>query len=337
MNKFFTTMGIVAIAALMVSCTGKKEEKKEVKEEVPKVKVQPVYAENVAQLSEYTATVEAFKTNNISSSTGNRIKRIMVDVGSRVGAGQAVVVLDDVSVTQQEISLANQKRDLERARELVKIGGGTQQAVDQLQAQYDATARSLRMLKENTVLTSPVSGVVTAKNFDAGDLPAGPLLVIEQQQPLKVVVNVNESDMPHVTKGMSVPVKFDTFEGEVFSGQVYLIHPTVDPNTRTFQVEITINNAGGKLKTGMFARVNFNFGAHDNIVVPDKAVIKQVGSGVRYVYVLQSDGTVKYTEIELGRRLEDRYEVLSGLKNGDQVVTAGQSRLIDGAKVEIMK
>ncbi|MBR1935850.1 MAG: efflux transporter periplasmic adaptor subunit, partial [Muribaculaceae bacterium] len=65
--------------------------------------------------------------------------------------------------------------------------------------------------------------------------------------------------------------------------------------------------------------------------------IKQVGSGVRYVYVLQSDGTVKYTEIELGRRLEDRYEVLSGLKNGDQVVTAGQSRLIDGAKVEIMK
>ena len=339
MKKILATLSATSLACLaLLSCTSDKDTKGDKKaEELPLVEVQAVYGEDVTQLSEYTATVEAFKTNNISSSTGNRIKRILVDVGSRVGAGQAVVILDDVSVEQQQIAIANQKRDLDRAKELVKIGGGTQQTVDQLQAQYDANVRALKMLKENTVLTSPVSGVVTAKNFDAGDLPGGPILVIEQQQPLKVVVSVNESEMPHIRIGQAVPVKFDTFEGETFNGTVHLIHPTVDPATRTFQVEITINNAGGKLKTGMFARVNFNFGTHHNIVVPDRAVIKQTGSGVRYVFVLQSDGTVKYTEVELGRRDGDRYEVLSGLQNGDQVVVAGQSRLTDGKKVQLKK
>jgi RND family efflux transporter MFP subunit len=226
---------------------------------------------------------------------------------------------------------------VERARELVKIGGGTQQAVDQLQAQYDATARAIRTMQENTVLTSPVSGVVTAKNYDAGDLPAGlPILTIEQQQPLKVIVNVNESEYPHVRKGMPVSVTFDTYGDEVFQGQVYLIHPTVDATSRTFQVEVTITNRQDKVRTGMFARVAFNYGSTMSIVVPDRAVQKQVGSGVRYVWVYQG-GEVELREVELGQRLEDRYEVKGGLSAGSQVVIAGASRLHDGAKVQLKK
>ncbi|MBP5561519.1 MAG: efflux RND transporter periplasmic adaptor subunit [Muribaculaceae bacterium] len=336
LKQFKTFLSLMLIATLAVACTGKGNDKKETKEELPLVEVQSVYAENVAQTSEYTATVEAFKTNNIMSSTGNRIKRLLVDVGSHVRAGQAVVILDDVSIDQQRITIANLKRELERAKELVKIGGGTQQAVDQLQAQYDAAVRALRNLEENTVLTSPISGVVTVKNFDSGDLPAGqPILVIEQQQPLKVVVNVNESDYPHLSEGMPVEVRFDTYEGESFTGVVHNIHPTISPATRTFEVEVTINNQQNKIRTGMFARVFFNFGQSHSIVVPDRAIIKQVGSGVRYVYVLQNDNTVKFTQVELGRRIGDRYEIKSGLSSGDRVVTAGYSRLSDGAKVQI--
>lgn len=337
--KSVKSLLVLALAAtLATACTGKKEEQKKTDAQPQEqlVEVQAVFAENVAQNSEYSATVEAFKTNNIMSSTGNRIKRLLVDVGSNVRAGQAVVILDDVSIDQQRIAIANQKRELDRAKELVKIGGGTQQTVDQLQAQYDASVRALRNLQENTVLTSPISGVVTVKNFDSGDLPAGqPILVIEQQQPLKVIVNVNESDFPHVKKGMPVAVKFDTYEGEVFNGSVYNIHPTISPSTRTFEVEVTINNQNNKLRTGMFARVFFNFGQASSIVVPDRAVIKQTGSGVRFVYLLQPDGTVKFTEVQLGRRLEDRYQVLEGLHNGDKVVVAGQSKLVDGAKVKV--
>lgn len=334
----FNYYAIALLVALMSSaCTGKDEAKKETKEELPLVKVATVLEEEVPQTSEYTATVEAFKTNNIASSTSNRIKRILVDVGSAVRAGQSLVILDDVNIAQQEIAMANQRRDLERAKELVRIGGGTQQAVDQLQAQYDANARALRTMRENTVLTSPVSGVVTAKNYDAGDLPAGqPILVIEQQQPLKVIVSVNESEYPQVKVGQTVTVKLDTYGDEEFTGRVHLIHPTIDVTTRTFQVEVTIDNRANKVRTGMFARVTFNYGMRHNVVVPDRAIQKQTGSGVRYVFV-NNGGTVEWREVELGRRMGDRYEVLGGLVSGTQVVVSGQSRLIDGAKVEVAK
>ena len=329
---------IVMLMLVLASCSSKDDKKAtQVKEELPVVEVVTIGEEAVKQTSEYTGTVEAFKTNNISSNSGARIKRILVDVGSRVARGQRLVILDDVNIAQQQIALANTKRELDRARELVKIGGGTQQTVDQLQAQYDATARAIRTMQENTVLTSPVSGVVTAKNYDAGDLPAGlPVLTIEQQQPLKVIVNVNESEYPHVRKGMPVSVTFDTYGDEVFQGQVYLIHPTVDATSRTFQVEVTITNRQDKVRTGMFARVAFNYGSTMSIVVPDRAVQKQVGSGVRYVWVYQG-GEVELREVELGQRLEDRYEVKGGLSAGSQVVIAGASRLHDGAKVQLKK
>jgi hypothetical protein len=327
--------GVALITA--TACSGKKKQEVKVeKEEAPIVETQLASEETVQLTSEYTATVEAFKTNSISATGMNRIKRIMVDVGSHVHAGQALVALDDVNIAQQQIAMAAQRRDLNRARELVRIGGGTQQAVDQLQAQYDANARALRTMQENTVLTSPISGVVTTRNYNNGDLPSGlPILVIEQQQPLKVVVDVNETDLPKIKKGMGVNVTFDTYEGENFGGQVYLIHPTIDPTSRTFKVEVTINNRGDKVHSGMFGRVTFNFGSSRNVVISDKAVQKQPGSGVRYVYTAEDNGTVKFREITLGRRLDNRWEVLSGLTPGMKVVTAGQSKLSNGTKVRM--
>ena len=192
-------------------------------------------------------------------------------------------------------------------------------------------------MQENTVLTSPVSGVVTAKNFNNGDLPQGAILVVEQIQPVKVVVNVVETEFPKVKVGMPVSVKFDVYGDETFNGKVYLIHPSVDPTTRTFQVEVTIPNTDLRIRSGMFARVTFNYGSKLSVVVPDMAVQKQTGSAVRYVYVLNANGTVTFREIQLGRRLKDRYEVTGGLSSNTKVVTSGQSRLSDGAKVRVEK
>lgn len=390
--KSFSTL--VLIAALMASCSGKDDKKGlQNNDETPIVQVQSVYAENVAETSEYSATVEAFKTNYITSSTGNRIKNILVDVGSRVGAGQAVVILDNVSAVNQqsaiagqqasvanqdaalasqeaslkseEINLARQKKDLDRAKELVRIGGGTQQTVDQLQAAYDAaqealkarkraleasrtslnasrtslgaSQRSMQTVQENTILRSPISGVVTARNYDAGDLPGGPILTIQQMNPLKVVVNVNEEEFPKVRIGMPVSITFDAVPGETFNGSVYTINPEIDQATRTFKVEVTISNGAGKVSAGMFARVKFNYGTVNHIVVPDRAVVKMQGAGTRYVFVYNPNGTVRYVEVKLGQRLGDRYEILSGLSSGDRVVIAGQSRLTDGTKVQLQE
>ena len=135
---------------------------------------------------------------------------------------------------------------------------------------------------------------------------------------------------------MPVSVTFDTYGDEIFQGQVYLIHPTIDATSRTFEVEIAITNRQDKIRTGMFARVNFNYGTHQSVTVPDRAVQKHVGSGLRYVWVYQG-GEVEFREVELGQRLEDRYEVLGGLVPGTQVVISGAARLQDGAKVQLKK
>lgn len=336
MNQKIKLLSVAAFALLLFSCTEKKEKAVE-KDELPLVGIEKVTMEAVPQISEYTATVEAFKTNNITANMSNRIKRILVDVGSRVSAGQRVVVLDDVNIEQMKVRLANQKRDLDRAKELLKIGGGTQQTVDQIQTEYEASHRSYVNMMENTVLVSPISGVVTARNYDNGDMTSGlPILTIEQMQPVKVIVNVSENDFPKLRVGMKVKVSLDVYENEEFTGTIYLIHPTIDAATRTFQVEVTIPNKDNRVRSGMFARVEMQFGVQNHVVVPDKAVVKQTGSGNKYVYVYK-DGKVNYVQVQLGQRLNDRYELISGVENNSEVVTAGQTRLADGAKVQLAK
>ncbi|MDD2961025.1 MAG: efflux RND transporter periplasmic adaptor subunit [Muribaculaceae bacterium] len=327
---------LVCTSLLICSCTSKEETSK-AKETLPLVNVELVKEEAVPQIVDYTATIESYKTNNITTSTANRIKKILVDVGSNVSAGQTVVILDDVNIEQMKIRLQNKKLDYDRAVELLKIGGGTQQSVDQLQTEYEAYKRSFANMQENTRLVSPISGVVTARNFDNGDMTSqNPILTIEQIQPVKVIVNVSEQDFTKIYLGLGVIVKLDVYGEQEFTGKVSLIHPTIDPRTRTFQVEINIPNSGSKIRPGMFARVQVNYGTNNRVVVPDQAVVKQTGSGNKYVYVYK-DGKVSYNKVELGQRLDNRYELISGVDNNSQVVVSGQSALSDGASVELLK
>lgn len=307
-------------------------------EELPKVDVMQVFSQEVPQITEYTATVEAFKTNNITTSTPNRIKSILVDIGAKVSKGQRLVVLDNVNIDQLKVRLDNTEREYNRAVKLLEIGGGTQQAVDQLRTELEASRRQYANMVENTVLLSPISGVVTARNYDPGDMTGQlPILTIEQVRPVKVIVNVSESEYSKVHNGMKAAIRLDVFGDEEFTGTVHLIHPTIDASTRTFTVEITIDNADERVRPGMFARVTLNFGETEHVVVPDRAVVKQSGSGNKYVYVLNpADSTVSYNRVELGRRIDNTYEVLSGVDNNAYVVTSGQTRLTDGSRVEVM-
>ena len=337
MKSINKLMSVACASALLFSCSGKQEQAATATEELPLVTIEKVTEEDVPQIVSYTATVEPFKTNNISASSANRIKSILVDVGSTVAAGQTVAVLDAVYIDQQEIRIANMKREYDRAVELLNIGGGTQQSVDQLKTEYDAAVRSLKNMKENVKLISPISGVVTARNYDPGDMTGQlPILTVEQQNPVKVMVNISEQDYTKVKKGMKVKVTLDVYGDEEFEGTVYLVHPTVDSSTRTFTVEVTLPNSNSRIRTGMFARVEFNYGTMRHVVVPDRAVVTQSGSGNKYVYVYK-DGKVSYNRVELGQRLGTRYELLSGVENNSDVVITGQTRLADGARVEIMK
>lgn len=329
------TLSLLA-AATLVSCGAKEDKAAVVVEELPIVTVDVVHRLEVPQNAVYTATVEAENINNIAPSNPNRIKKINVEVGDRVHSGQELVVLDKSSIDQLRINLEQTEREYNRAVQLLDIGSGTQQTVDQLKAQLDAARSQYDNLLENTVLRSPITGVVTARNYDPGDMTgAQPVLTVGQLSPVvKVMINVSENDLTKLKAGQPVDVTFDAFPGETFEGKIQRIYPTVDTATRTFQVEVRITNQGERIKPGMFARVSIDLGVKENIVVPDRAVVKQTGSGNKYVYVLKGN-KVSYERIELGQRLDNAYELLSGIEDGDTVVITGQSRLADGVAVEV--
>ncbi|MCM1152279.1 MAG: efflux RND transporter periplasmic adaptor subunit [Muribaculum sp.] len=349
----YNKLSILAAVAFLIgaaSCSSDKD-KGEKQDEKPIVKVETVNERDVRQDGVYTASVEPEILNNISSSTPNRIKSILVDEGMRVSAGQTLVILDDVNSTTYQIQLDNARANLknvqinyDRAMELYKIGGGTKQQVDQMEMQLvnakNAVAsaeRTLRNSRENTVLTSPISGVVTARNYDPGDMTGSmPVLTIARVQPVKVIINVPESEFSKVKKGMEAEIRFDTYGDAVFPGIISMISPTVDVNSRTFGVEITMPNPDSRVLPGMFGRVTLNLGSARHVVVPDRAVVKQPGSGNHYVYVYK-DGKVSYNKVELGQRLGDAYEIISGVDPGAQVVVTGQNNLANGKEVTLAK
>lgn len=329
---------IFPILALGLLGCSKTEKTVQTVEELPIVQLGVAHKEEVPQKKSYTANVEADNTNNIAPSVANRIKTINVEVGDKVHKGQVLVTLDRANIDQVKVQLDNVQREYDRAVKLLEIGAGTQQAVDQQRAQLDALVTQYNNLLENTSLVSPINGVVTARNYDPGDMTgAQPVLTVGQITPqVKVLINVTENDLSKVKSGMPVTVTFDAYPEEIFSGKISRIYPTVDSSTRTFQSEILISNPEAKILPGMFARVNMELGSEMNTVVPDRAVVKQTGSGNKYVYVYK-DGKVNFNRVELGQRLGDRYELLSGVEDGDSIVISGQTRLADGIAVEVLR
>lgn len=348
MKTYIQLFAFISLALGFSAC-GKDAKNNTEEEKKPVVKVERVFNQDVVQVGTYTATVEPELINNISTSTPNRIKEILVDEGFNVSKGQTIAILDDVNITSYEIQVANAKANLEnvrqnyeRALKLLQIGGGTQQSVDQMQLQLTnaenalaSAERTLRNIKENTILTTPISGVVTARNYDPGDMTGAlPIVTVAQVNPVKIIINIPESELSKVSKGMKASISFDTYGDEIFEGQITMVSPIVDTNSRTFGVEIRLPNSDGRILPGMFGRVKLNLGSANHVVVPDRAIVKQPGSANQYVYVYH-DGKVSYNLVELGQRLGDTYELISGVEPGDTVVITGQNKLAGGMAVEI--
>ena len=343
MKKIFVKSMFVVAAVAMVSCGSKQTAKQSVAEEVvvlPKVEVQSVASRIVPQEAIFTGTVEAQVVNNIAPQQPLRIKEIRFDVGDRVKKGDLLVTLDNSSLVQAKAQLDNAKKEYERTNELYEFGGASKSEWDSRRLQYEVAQTAYNNLVENTTLISPISGIVTARNYDKGDMYSGasPVLVVAQIKPVKIMINVSEPFFGKVKKGMPVYITLDAYGEEVFNGKIARVYPTINQSTHTFQVEVQIPNSNERVRPGMFARVTLPYGKKNNVVVPDRAVQKLMGSGDRYVFVYNpADSTVRYSKVELGRRLDTEFELLSGVKSGEMVVTKGHMALTNGAKVEVVK
>ena len=149
-------------------------------------------------------------------------------------------------------------------------------------------------------------------------------------------INVSESRFAQTNKKLDVKATFETYGDKEFDGKISIVYPTINVATHTFPVEIKIANNDRKLRPGMFGQVTVNFGTLNHVVVPDQAVIKQAGAGDYYVYTYEN-GKVNYKKVEIGRRMGDKYELLSGIESGSTVVIAGQAALSNGKEVEVIE
>ena len=305
--------------------------------QVALVSVVAAARENVPQTSLYSSTVQAKVVNNIAPQGAGRIQKLNVEVGDFVAKGQVLAEMDKVQLEQAQLTLRNDETELERVRTLLRQGGISQADFDQLELAFNVSKSSCRNIEENTILRSPVSGVITARNYDRGDMftMGQPIYTVQQITPVKILVGISETDYTRVKKGDTVSITADALPGKEFSGTVNRLYPTMDPATHTFNVEVTVPNTRRELRPGMYARVTVNFGSTFNIVLPDTAVLKMQGAGTRSVFVVDPEGKAEMRVVTLGRHFDGKYEILSGLEEGEQVVVKGNSALKAGQAVQI--
>ena len=325
------------MAATLVACNSK-ETKTATKadNDVVVVKTALAEAQSVKISETYTSEILPYKENDITPAVqGLHIDQIKVDVGDKVREGQVLVVLDQTTLKQQELNLATTQDNYDRMVPVHEAGGISDQQLIQLKNTLDLQKEIVENLRKNSTIKSPISGVVTARNFENGDLFASmPILHIMQIDKLKVMANVSEQYYYNVHVGDKVTIEVDILPGKQFEGKVSRINPALDSRTRTFSVEITIPNAKEELRPGMYARTIFEMGERESVLVPDQAVQKQSGSSERFVYVIK-DGVAEYRIVKDGRRIGNMIEILEGVEAGEQVATTSFIRLLNGKRVNV--
>ena len=322
--------GAISLVALSSCSSGSSEQATSDSTAVDSTRIVEVGSATRTSLSlseDFTAQLEAKTINNISAQSGGRLKQLLVK--ARLEATQS---------SQLQIQLKDAQTNFTRMDELYKVGAVSKAQWDQAKSAADQAKLAYANAAENTTLRSPISGFVTAKNYDNGDMtsPSLPVVVIQQIAPVKAVIGVSEQYYALLKKGMQASLQVDALGAETFAGTITNIFPTLDPVTHTVSTEVEVKNAGLKLRPGMYARVHIDLGSKEALTIPDKAVVRQVGSGVRYVFLLQG-GKAVYRAVELGELYGDRYEVLGGLEEGDQVITSAPSSLKAGTPVKLRK
>ncbi len=286
----------------------------------------------------FTSEVNAYKDVDITPAvSGVRIDKITVDVGDRVTAGQLLVTLDPTQYNQQMITVKTLEADYLRMKSVYEAGGISLQTLDQAKMSYEVQAEAAEDMKKNIELRAPISGVITQRNSEVGNLFSNaPILHIAQIDKLKVLVDVSEQFFPSVKVGMAIDVTLDIYPDMIFEGKVSLIYPALNAQSRTFTVEVTLPNTEELLRPGMHARAKFNMGQKSGVMVPDIAVQKQFGSAENYLYVVK-DGRAVRRRVEIGRKVGSEVDILSGVELGEEVITTAFSRIADGTLVEIKK
>lgn len=349
--KSIIKLGLISILAIGAASCQPGSEKKTDEVAAQEVKVYPVKVEKIVNKSlsrtlDYSANLTAFKEIHYAPASPGRIDKINVEVGDRVRKGQILVETDKTQLSAAKTQLESAKDSYNRIKTLYDQGSMAEQTYEQTKTQLELAQKNVDFLIENTTLQSPINGIITGKYFEDGEMFSGApntqagkaaIISLMQINPLKAMVSISQAHYPEVKQGMKVQITTDVIPGKEFEGKITMVHPTINPMTRTFQVEVVIPNSDEILRPGMFANIKIAVQEDEAMMLPSYAVLKQPGTNTRYVFV-NNNGKAKQINVVMGKRVNDQVEVVSDqLKVGMDLIIDGQASLLDGSDIKIVK
>ena len=330
---------IYSLAALMLIGCGKKTTTTTVEEErVEQVRTTVLHYQEIQREISLSTNLQGYLTLNVAPSVTGKIEHIYCEVGDRKSKGQDLVRMDQTQYKTTKITLGNLEVEKNRIENLLRSGSATQQQYDQILTQYNSTKEQLEFLQANTYVKAPFSGVISAKNYEDGELYGGqPILVLTQLDKLKALVAVPETYFPRFKEGMKLQLTSEIYPEKVFTATVEVVYPTIDASTHTFQVKIVVPNGQHLLRPGMYVTTTIGLGKAKVLVAPYQAVEKLVGANDRYVFI-NDNGRAKRVAVELGQRFDQNIEIIAPeIVEGVELVTVGQHKLVDGVKINAVE
>jgi len=347
----YSSIVIVALALIMWKLNSNKKEN-ETKTTLVKESgsgAVPVLVDTASRTSYKPAFVAngnftAVEEIDFSSESAGRIIDLMVKEGSVVRKGQALARIDNqvtsVELDRAEASVNAARTNMERYEKALATGGVTQKQVDDSRVSYqDALARLAQAKKnvQNTLLKSPIDGIINAKYVEVGTYlsPGTKIFEIVNISKLKLVASVPESQVVQLHIGQKVPVHTNVFPEVTYEGTITFIAAKGDASLN-YPVEVEIANVKGKeLKAGMYGTVNFELPEMPAAIYVSRAAF-YAGVNSNMVFVVEG-GKAKNRKVVSGNVYGDKVEVREGLQEGDIVIRSGQVNLVDGTPVTIQK
>ena len=330
---------LYSLAALaLMACSKTTTTTTEQEERVEQVSTTVLQPREIEREISVSTNLQGYLTVNIAPSLTGKIEHIYCEVGDKKQKGQDLVRMDQTQYKTTKISFANLEIEKQRLELLLTTGSATQQQYDQIMAQYNSTKEQLDFLQTNTYVKAPFNGVISAKNYEDGELYSGqPILVLTQIDKLKALVAIPESYFPLFKPGMKLTLTSEIYPDQKFPATVEVVYPTIDASSHTFQVKIVIPNNKQLLRPGMYVTTTIGLGKANAIVVPYQAVEKLVGANDRYVFI-NENGVAKRVSVTLGQRFDQEIEIIAPeIVPGVEMVTTGQHKLVDGVKINVVE
>ena len=327
---------IAAAALLLPSCGDSAATNETDKEKVETVSVVTLQKQDIMRVLTLSSVLQPYEKVAVAPALQGRITNLYVEVGQNVSKGQLVAKMDETQYLSTKLNYENSKNDFNRIKILNDSNNIAKQTYDQAKSGLEVMETSLKNLEQNTYLRAPLSGVVSARNYEPGELFSGQAIYeIVQINTLKALAQVPETYFPEIKVGMKVNVKTDTYPGETFPATVDIVYPTIDERSHTFSVQLKIANSSRKLRPGMYVSTTLEMGQEKTIVVPYNSVQKVQGSDERYVF-LAEDGRAHRVVVKFGQRFDDNIEIIADeITEGKTMIIQGVEKLHDKTPITI--